>query len=148
MIRIETSVSIAAPPERVWDVLTDFGAFPDWNPLVLRAAVEARVGARLRLLIAQPDGSGVRRRLSARIDEWRPGERLGWTGGPWPIFRGHHWFDLTPQDGGTLLRHGETMSGLYPWLSRRTIGARFRPGYEAMNEALVRRLEELGASRA
>jgi uncharacterized protein YndB with AHSA1/START domain len=48
MIRIETAVSIAAPPERVWDVLTDFGAFPEWNPLVLRAEGEARAGARLR----------------------------------------------------------------------------------------------------
>ena len=141
MIRIETSVSLAATPERVWAVLTDFAAYPDWNPLVLQVEGEASPGARLRLLIAQPDGSGVRRRLSARIDEWRPGARLGWTGGPWPIFRGRHWFDLAEEAAGTLLRHGETMSGLYPWLDRRTIGERFRPGYEAMNEALARRLE-------
>src|SRR5688572_9571521 len=143
MIRIETSLLLSAPPGRVWQVLTDFAAFPEWNPLVLRIEGEARAGSRLRLLIAQPDGSAVRRRLSARIDEWRPGERLGWTGGPWPIFRGHHWFDLTARDGGTLFRHGETMSGIYPWLNRRTIGGRFRPGYEAMNEALARRLEVL-----
>ena len=141
MIRIETSVSLASPPERVWEVLTDFAAFPDWNPLVLRVEGEPRAGARLRLLIAQPDGSGVRRRLSARIDEWRRRERLGWTGGPWPIFRGHHWFDLSARDGGSLLRHGENMSGVYPWLGRRTIGRRFRPGYEAMNQALAQRLE-------
>ena len=148
MIRIETSVALPAAPGRVWQVLTDFAAFPEWNPLMLRIEGEARAGSRLRLLIAQPDGSGVQRRLSARIDEWRPGERLGWTGGPWPVFRGHHWFDLALRDGGTMLRHGETMSGLYPWLNRRTIGRRFRPGYEAMNRALVRRLENPGASRA
>ena len=40
MIRIETSVSLASSPERVWEVLTDFAAFPDWNPLVLRVEGE------------------------------------------------------------------------------------------------------------
>ena len=143
MVRIETSLLLRAPPERVWTVLTDFDAFPEWNPLVLRAEGEAKAGAPLHLLIAQPDGSGVQRRLSARIDEWRPNERLGWTGGPWPIFRGHHWFLLSARDGGTFFRHGEIMTGLYPWLGRRAIGRRFRPGYEAMNRALAERLEAL-----
>jgi uncharacterized protein YndB with AHSA1/START domain len=143
MVRIETSALIAAAPERVWRVLTDFDAFPEWNPLVLRAEGEAGPGAALRLLIAQPDGSGIHRWLWAAIDEWRPGERLAWTGGPWPFFRGHHWFGLAPKDGGTLLTHGEDMSGLYPWLRRREIAERFRPGYEQMNAAVVRRLQAL-----
>jgi hypothetical protein len=146
MIRIETSAFIAAPPGEVWRVLTDFSAFPQWNPLVLRAEGEPADGARLRLLIAQPDGSGIRRWLSATIDEWRPGEGLAWTGGPWPIFRGHHWFGLAAKDGGTVLTHGEDMSGLYPWLRRREIAEHFRPGYEQMNAALVRRLQALAGT--
>src|SRR5688572_19913509 len=83
----------------------------------------------------------VGERRVALGDDRRPGERLGWTGGPYPLLRGHHWFDLAGQDCGTLLRHGENLTGVYPWLNRRTIGARFRPGYVAMNEALARRLE-------
>ena len=34
MIQVETEIDIAAPPERVWEVLTDFAAFPGWNPML------------------------------------------------------------------------------------------------------------------
>src|SRR5688572_19913508 len=58
MIRIETSIPLAASPERVWAVLTDFPAYPEWNPLVLRAEGAAAPYARVQFLIARPDGSG------------------------------------------------------------------------------------------
>ena len=145
MIRIETSAFIPAPPQRVWDVLIDFAAYPDWNPLVLRAEGRAAAGARVRLLLAHPDLSGRKGWLWCKVDEWCPGERLGWTGGPWPILRGHHWFSLSDEKGGTRLTHGENLTGLYPWLHRHTLGRRFRPGYEALNEALRRRLEQTSA---
>ena len=140
MIRIATEILLPAPPEKVWLALTDFAAFRDWNPLVLDADGAAAAGASLRLLVAWPDMSGRRRWVRVRIDEWREGERLAWTGGPWPIFRGHHWFDLAPEGEGTRLRHGEDMTGLFPWLARRTLATRFRPGYEALNRAVAERL--------
>ena len=83
--------------------------------------------------------------MKVRIDEWRDGERLAWTGGPWPLFRGHHWFALEAEGESTRLRHGEDMTGLYPWLKRRTIGTDFRPGYEALNRALEQRLRQNSA---
>jgi uncharacterized protein YndB with AHSA1/START domain len=137
MIRIATEALLSSPPTAVWRVLTDFAAFPEWNPLVLQADAAAAPGGRLRLLVAWPDMSGRRGWVRVKIDEWREGERLAWTGGPWPIFRGHHWFELVPEGAGTRLRHGEDMTGLFPWLARRTLGARFRPGYEALNRALA-----------
>ena len=140
MIRIATEILLPAPPERVWAILTDFAALPEWNPLVMDADGAAAPGARLRLLVAWPDLSGRRGWVRVKIDEWRTCERLAWTGGPWPIFRGHHWFDLVAEGAGTRLRHGEDMTGLVPWLAQRTLGARFRPGYEALNRALAERL--------
>jgi uncharacterized protein YndB with AHSA1/START domain len=32
MRELGTEVEIAAPPERIWEILTDFAAYPDWNP--------------------------------------------------------------------------------------------------------------------
>lgn len=144
MVRIETGILLPAPPERVWRTLTDFAAFREWNPLVLDADGSAAPGARLRILVAWPDMSGRRGWVKVVIDEWRENERLAWTGGPWPAFRGHHWFELAPEGGGTRLRHGEDMSGLFPWLARRTLGTRFRPGYEVLNRALADRLAATG----
>jgi len=31
-ITITTSVEIDAPKQLVWDVLTEFSAYPEWNP--------------------------------------------------------------------------------------------------------------------
>ena len=44
-IRAETV--IAAPPEAVWRVLTDFAAYPDWNPFIRSIEGKPWVGTRL-----------------------------------------------------------------------------------------------------
>ena len=33
MHQIVTEIDIAASPERVWSILMDFSAYPQWNPL-------------------------------------------------------------------------------------------------------------------
>ena len=53
MHQIVTQIDIAASPERVWSILMDFPAYPQWNPLAgfntmnqaLRNRAEARVNA-------------------------------------------------------------------------------------------------------
>jgi hypothetical protein len=47
---------IDAPRARVWAVLTDFTAYQDWNPYVISASGDARVGAELRLRLEPPGG--------------------------------------------------------------------------------------------
>jgi len=34
MLELRTDIEIDAPVERVWEVLTDFDRFPDWNPFI------------------------------------------------------------------------------------------------------------------
>ncbi|HVY65823.1 MAG TPA: SRPBCC family protein [Gammaproteobacteria bacterium] len=55
-MRIETSMLIAAPPERIWPALANVAAWPDWLPTVTR--VEPLDGAELapgrRYRITQP----------------------------------------------------------------------------------------------
>jgi hypothetical protein len=49
MREISSSIDIAASPEQVWDVLTDFAGYNTWNPFIREGAGEAVVGGELVL---------------------------------------------------------------------------------------------------
>ena len=41
MRELRAEIEIAAPPERVWRVLSDFDAYPDWDPFIRSIVVAA-----------------------------------------------------------------------------------------------------------
>ena len=100
MVRLHTELFIDAPPERVWSVLTDFGGYPAWNPLLLEARGEAREGARLRVKAAAPGGSGRRLGFTATVVRVEHARRLVWKGGVPGLLHGEHYFELTPEPSG------------------------------------------------
>ena len=51
MSEVRTSITIAAAPERVWAVLTDFAAYPQWNTVISRVRAELREGGAIRFKI-------------------------------------------------------------------------------------------------
>ena len=56
---LRAEVEIDGDAGTVWDVLMDFAAYPDWDPLIDPIEGDPEVGARLRLRIKPPDGRGV-----------------------------------------------------------------------------------------
>ncbi|SDI32212.1 SRPBCC family protein [Nonomuraea jiangxiensis] len=72
---IDSSIEIAAPPEEVWAILTDFAKYEEWNPFILQAEGTAAAGATLRLNIRPPGGTA--RPSPAR---WSPSSGERWTG--------------------------------------------------------------------
>ena len=44
MKELHSEIVIDASPERVWDVLTDFASYPQWNPFIRRISGELEVG--------------------------------------------------------------------------------------------------------
>jgi hypothetical protein len=145
MPAIDTSIDIAAPPSRVWEVLTDFAAYPDWNPFITRIAGLPVVGGRLVVTIQPPGRKPMMFRpivLAATPEvelRWRG--RLLMPG----LFDGDHLFRLCPADGGCRLDHSETFSGLLAGLLGGTLPAT-RRGFVAMNEALKARAESIAAA--
>jgi uncharacterized protein YndB with AHSA1/START domain len=59
MKEIQAEIVIDAPPERVWKVLTDFPALPQWNPFMQSAEGELKVGAQLKVALKPPKGMGM-----------------------------------------------------------------------------------------
>jgi hypothetical protein len=53
---LNSSIDIDAGPERVWQVLTDFAAYREWNPFIVSVDGSAEVGARLTVRM-QPVGA-------------------------------------------------------------------------------------------
>src|SRR5688572_24035486 len=49
MKELNNEVEIRASAERVWQLLTDFARFPQWNPFMHRASGEPKTGARLEI---------------------------------------------------------------------------------------------------
>jgi hypothetical protein len=142
MLEIRTEIHIEASAPRVWRALTDFKAFPDWNPFVLAVEGEPKKGARLKVTIRTAGGGDMTFR--PRVLAANEGRELRWRGRLLVpgVFDGEHYFEVSELGNGrSRLVHGERFSGLLvPWL-RRGLESSTRSGFMAMNRAVKRRLE-------
>lgn len=144
---VSTAIDIDAGPQAVWDVLTDFAAYGDWNPFMDRIEGVPEVGTRLVVHLAGNGGRGTTFRPTVLAAT--PGRELRWLGrlGPGGLFDGEHSFVLTPHaDGRTRLDHGERFTGILVPLLRGATG-KSSTGFEAVNRALKQRVETGGAGR-
>lgn len=143
MRRIETSVDIAASPVAVWNVLSDFAAYPQWNPFIVRLDGEAKVGARLNVTVRPPGGKPMSFRPTVLAAE--PGRELRWRGKVLMpgIFDGEHSFRLEATASGCRFRHDETFSGILVALFGAMLDNTAH-GFAEMNKALKRRAERRG----
>lgn len=145
---ISTTVEIDAPPDAVWEVLTDFDAYEQWNPFIIRSSGRAEVGSRLENTMAPPGGSEMSFRPVIRTAN--PGEELRWLGrfGVPGIFDGEHIFFLEESaPGQTLVTHEEEMRGILVPFMRGQIHGPVLDGFELMNRALKERVEEHAQAR-
>jgi hypothetical protein len=109
-------VNVRAPAERIWAVLTDARRFPQWNSTVTEIEGEIRDGGKIRVHVP-----GTDRVFTPTISGVIPNERMTWTGGFDPVFKGVRTFELTPQqDGSTDFTMAERFSGLMLPLVKRS----------------------------
>jgi hypothetical protein len=89
-------VNISARAAVVWHLLTDAQRFPTWNSTVAGIEGQIREGERLRLHVP-----GTTRTFTPRVSDVVPNERMTWSDGVAPLFRGVRTFSLRPRDDGT-----------------------------------------------
>ena len=141
MRELHTEVEISAPPATVWDVLTDLDAHATWNPFMVQASGDVKVGAKLRILM-QPVG-GKQTTFKPTVTVVEPTSVFEWLGSlPIPgMFTGRHRFELVPTDDGTRFVQSESFRGLLLPLLSGMLKTRTKPAFEAMNDALKLRAE-------
>jgi hypothetical protein len=116
---IQTSADIDASPAEVWAALTDYAAYPEWNPT--------------------QDGLD-----GATVVESVANETLRWetTTGVIGIFDGERTFTLEPLDGGgTRFTQSELFRGIVVPFVGASLADETAPGFHAMNAALRERVE-------
>ena len=138
---IDTTVDINADKDAVWDVLTDFASYKEWNP-GMRIEGAPEVGTKLHVHLT---GMSFKPKVLAAT----PGKELRWLGklGHRGIAAGEHYFVITTNnDGTTRLNHGERYSGALIALA--THNSRNNDAsYQAFSQALKHRVEQLDRAR-
>lgn len=140
---IATEIHIQAPVETVWRVLTDFGAYPQWNPFIREIAGDLVQDKRISAYITPPDQKGMK--FTPKLLAVVPNQELRWLGslGVPYIFDGEHRFLLIPQaDGTTTLHHSERFRGILVPFMQKMLDDNTKRGFEAMNVALKKRCEQ------
>lgn len=140
--QLRTQIDIDATPERVWQVLTDFDAYPQWNPFMTRASGTPVQGQRLTIRM-QPEG-GRAMTFRPKVREAVAQRRLCWLGHLLVpgIFDGEHSFTIEPLDGGGVrLVQQEDFRGVLVPLLARSLDRRTLPAFERMNRALKQHAE-------
>src|SRR5947209_16808514 len=141
MRELRSEIDIDVPVERVWQILTDFAAFPQWNPFMQRASGEPRPGEQLRVYIQPPGGRGMT--FKPTVLNAEPNRELRWLGRlllP-GLFDGEHTLRVEPLGPNqTRFMQQEKFTGVLVPLFAGTL-EKTQQGFEDMNRALKARAE-------
>lgn len=141
---LHTEVVICAAAGTVWDVLTDFARYPEWNPFIFSIEGKLAVGERLSVRFAGGELKNVTFRPTVLyIEKLREVRWLGHLLLPL-LFDGEHRFAIEPLDDASVrFVQQEVFSGLLVPLFWRDLDARTREGFQRMNRALKKRAERV-----
>src|SRR5688500_17395597 len=127
---MHTEIAIQATPERVWEVLTDFAAYPTWNPFIPHLAGRAAGGTRHDVQLQPPGGRAMR--LRPTVLAATPAHEFRWLGhlSVPGLFDGEHGFRIEPMDPSRVrFIQEERFSGLLAPLVLRFVEASTRHGF-------------------
>jgi uncharacterized protein YndB with AHSA1/START domain len=121
-------IGVAAAPETVWEVISDIGGWPSWNPEVQRLTLSGEVapGSEFRW---KAGGIGIR----STIEEVDPPRTIGWTGRAVGL-RARHVYHLGRREDATIVTTTESFDGLAARLFRKRMQASLE---KALDEGLI-----------
>jgi hypothetical protein len=142
MKEVSAEIEIEAPAERVWQVLTDFAKFPEWNPFIRRMTGEVRSGAKLEVRLEPPGGRAMS--FKPKMVNVETNREMSWLGRLMipGLFTGEHSFTIEALDekGVRFVQHEKFTGVLVPFMAK-SLDKDTKSGFEAMNRALKERAE-------
>jgi hypothetical protein len=138
---IETQIDIAASANRVWQILTDFRAYPDWDPFITEIVGRPEQGARLRVRICPPGRSAITFKpiilVAAREWELRWHSRRIVPG----FFDAEHSFQIRTHGRFCRFLQSERFTGIMVSVIGDSLFDQMQQGFDEMNAALKLRAE-------
>ena len=136
-VKSSAETGIAAPPQVVWEVLTRFEDWPNWNPDVKSMPFAGPLGPGAEFRWKAGPGTIV-----STLERVEPPRYISWHGRTLTIKAYHEWW-LEPRDDGTHMRTEESFSGLLAGLLRamlqKTLDKSFEDGLERLKHEAERR---------
>ncbi|MEM7165110.1 MAG: SRPBCC domain-containing protein [Planctomycetota bacterium] len=135
--QLQRDTVINAAPGTVWDVMSAFEQYPQWNPYHVYVEGRLEVGETLAVDVERPNGSTLT--IQPTITKVVPGKEFVWESGSWwTLARRYSVRVVDVGRGRTRLLLRESFSGLAaPFTHLRAIG----PGYKLINLAAQARAE-------
>jgi hypothetical protein len=134
-VRSGGEIEIAAPPQVVWEVLTRFENWPNWNPDVKSMSFPGPLAPGTEFRWKAGPGTIV-----STLDQVEAPNYIAWRGRTLTIDAYHEWW-LEPRDGGTHVRTQESFSGLLARLLRGTLQKALDKSFKDALERLKREAE-------
>ena len=137
----EAQIDINAPIEIVWQHLTDFSSYPDWNPFILWAEGDLREGSVVRFKVAKQPMP-----FTAPITSLIPNREFIWEAKtPIPGLQPKYIRRLEPlDDNRTRFINREEFAGWMVPLASPILSMQLGALYPATCQALKARVEALG----
>jgi hypothetical protein len=135
---IRTHTTINAPINKVWNKLTNFENYPQWNLFIRKIEGEQAIGKTLHVEIL-PKGDKKVTIFQPTLTKFVLNSEIRWVGtlGAQWLFRGEHYFQLKDNcDGTTDLTHGEHFTGWLVPILGCFIQKKTTAGFILMNENL------------
>lgn len=139
---IRAEIEIAAPAERVWQILCDLDHYADWNPFTPKVETDRIVGHPITLHV--DFGTGKLRPQVEILRRWEPGVELRWgvAMGPGWWFRAERWQRVEPITSERCRYSTEDLfEGLFAPIVLALYGTKVQRGFEAVASGLARRAE-------
>jgi len=139
-VRSRREIDVAAPPDVVWEVLTDFDRWQEWNPEVKSMSFDGPLapGAMFRWKA----GPGT---IVSTVEEVDRPRYIRWRGRTLSIAAIHEW-RFEGRDGGTHVETDESFSGMLARLLRGSLQKQLDRALEEGLEHLKREAERRAAA--
>lgn len=129
---IQTSIDIQASPAKVWQILTDFDKYPEWNPFLKFIKGDVQKG---KIIHINANGTQFKPIVLAFEKE----KELRWIGKLLfkGLFDGEHSFVIEDQKNGSVtFHHREKFNGILVGLMAKSLDTDITHAFHQMNQKL------------